>query len=195
MKKQELNKIISIFSISVLLGILFDYFFYDKGLGIAFPLYILLIVFGLFGISYVYRKRIKKDALLLLIPLFFFSIMTAVRSSELLTFLNVVACIYFLLLITDLCFDKKISNYLIRDYVAVPFTPFKFITPFFKSVSELFSLKQKSKDKKVSSQIVRGILISIPFLIIFILLFSSADLAFQKYMSDLVSINVEGETI
>lgn len=195
MKKQELNKIISIFSISVLLGILFDYFFYDKGLGIAFPLYILLIVFGLFGISYVYKKKIKKDALLLLIPLFFFSVMTAVRSSELLTFLNVVACIYLLLLIADLCFDKKISNYLIRDYVAVPFTPFKFVTPFFKSVSELSSLKKESKDKKVSSQIVRGILISIPFLIIFILLFSSADLVFQKYMSDLVNINVEGETI
>lgn len=195
MKKQELNKIISIFSISVLLGILFDYFFYDKGLGIAFPLYILLIVFGLFGISYVYKKKIKKDALLLLIPLFFFSVMTAVRSSELLTFLNVVACIYLLLLIADLCFDKKISNYLIRDYVAVPFTPFKFVTPFFKSVSELSSLKKESKDKKVSSQIVRGILISIPFLVIFILLFSSADLVFQKYMSDLVNINVEGETI
>jgi len=195
MKKQELNKIISIFSISVLLGILFDYFFFDKGLGIAFPLYILLIIFGLFGISYVYRKRIKKDALLLLMPLFFFSIMTAVRSSELLTFLNVVACIYLLLLIADLCFDKKISNYLIRDYVVVPFTPFKFITPFFESVSDLFSLKKERKDKKVSSQIVRGILISIPFLIIFILLFSSADLAFQKYMSDLVSINVEGETV
>ena len=195
MKKQELNKIISIFSISVLLGILFDYFFYDKGLGIAFPLYILLIVFGLFGISYVYRKRIKKDALLLLIPLFFFSVMTAVRSSELLTFLNVVACIYLLLLIADLCFDKKISNYLIRDYIVVPFTPFKFVTPFFKSVSELSSLKKESKDKKVSSQIVIGILISIPFLIIFILLFSSADLVFQKYMSDLVNINVEGETI
>jgi len=195
MKKQELNKIISIFSISVLLGILFDYFFFDKGLGIAFPLYILLIIFGLFGISYVYRKRIKKDALLLLMPLFFFSIMTAVRSSELLTFLNVVACIYLLLLIADLCFDKKISNYLIRDYVVVPFTPFKFITPFFESVSDLFSLKKERKDKKVSSQIVRGILISIPFLVIFILLFSSADLVFQKYMSDLVSINVEGETI
>ena len=195
MKKQKLNKIISIFSISVLLGILFDYFFYDKGLGIAFPLYILLIVFGLFGISYVYKKKIKKDALLLLIPLFFFSVMTAVRSSELLTFLNVVACIYLLLLIADLCFDKKISNYLIRDYIVVPFTPFKFVTPFFKSVSELSSLKKESKDKKVSSQIVRGILISIPFLIIFILLFSSADLVFQKYMSDLVNINVEGETI
>jgi len=195
MKKQELNKIISIFSISVLLGILFDYFFFDKGLGIAFPLYILLIVFGLFGISYVYKKKIKKDALLLLIPLFFFSVMTAVRSSELLTFLNIVACIYLLLLIADLCFDKKISNYLIKDYIVVPFTPFKFINPFFKSVSELFSLRKKDKDKKVSSQIVRGILISIPFLIIFILLFSSADLVFQKYMSDLVSINIEGETI
>jgi len=195
MKKQELKKIISIFSISVLLGILFDYFFFDKGLGIAFPLYIFLIVFGLFGISYVYRKKISKDALLLLIPLFFFSIMIAVRSSELLTFLNVVACIYLLLLIADLCFDKKISDYLIRDYIVVLFTPFKFITPFFKSISDLFSLKKKDKDKKVLSQIVRGILISIPFLIIFILLFSSADLVFQKYMSDLVSINIEGETI
>ena len=107
MKKQELNKIISIFSISVLLGILFDYFFFDKGLGIAFPLYILLIVFGLFGITYVYRKKIKKDALLLLIPLFFFSVMTAVRSSGLLTFLNIVACIYLLLLTADLCFEKR----------------------------------------------------------------------------------------
>jgi hypothetical protein len=195
MIKHNVEKVLSIFSVSILLGILFDYFFFDKGLGIAFPLYILLVVFGLFGISYVYRKKINKGALLLLIPLFFFSVMTAVRSSELLTFLNIVACIYLLLLIADLCFDKKISNYLIRDYVVVPFTPFKFINPFFKSILDLFSLRKESKDKKVSSQIVRGILISIPFLIIFIILFSSADLVFQKYMSDLVSINIKGETI
>ena len=195
MKKQELNKIIGIFSISVLLGILFDYFFYNKGLGIAFPLYTLLIVSGIFVISYICKKKIKKGALLLLIPLFFFSIMTAVRSSELLAFLNIVACIYLLLLIADLCFDKKITNYIIRDYITVPFTPFKFINPFFKSISDLFSLRKERKDKKMLSHIVGGILISIPFLFIFILLFSSADLVFQKYISDLVSINVNGEIV
>ena len=59
MKKQELNKIIGIFSISVLLGILFDYFFYNKGLGIAFPLYTLLIVSGIFGISYICQNKFK----------------------------------------------------------------------------------------------------------------------------------------
>ena len=60
MIKHNVEKVLGIFSVSILLGILFDYFFFDKGLGIAFPLYILLIVFGLFGITYVYRRKLTR---------------------------------------------------------------------------------------------------------------------------------------
>ncbi|MBI4120225.1 MAG: DUF4173 domain-containing protein, partial [Parcubacteria group bacterium] len=44
-------------------------------------------------------------------------------------------------------------------------------------------------------QVIRGVATAIPVLVIFLLLFSSADLIFQKYVSDLITIDIEPETV
>jgi len=46
--------------ISLILGLLFDYFFYDKMPGISFPLYVFLIIAGLFLIAGFLNKRFQK---------------------------------------------------------------------------------------------------------------------------------------
>ena len=86
--------------VSLVLGLLFDYFFYGKIPGIAFPLYVILVVAGLFAIANFFKKQISKEVFWLLAPLIFFSAMVFVRSSGLLMFLNVVASLLLLLLIT-----------------------------------------------------------------------------------------------
>ncbi|KUK77296.1 MAG: hypothetical protein XD93_0415, partial [candidate division WS6 bacterium 34_10] len=68
-------KIGLISGISLILGLLFDYFFYDKMLGINFLIYIIFIVLGLFVISHTLKKQINKEVVWLLIPLAFFSTM------------------------------------------------------------------------------------------------------------------------
>jgi len=181
--------------VSLVLGLLFDYFFYDKIPGIAFPLYVILVIVGLFAIANIFKKQVSKEVVWLLIPLIFFSAMVFVRSSGLLTFLNVAASLLLFLVIAEVSFGEKVKNFLVGHYVKIFFLPFKFIHPLFQTLSDLFSSRGVNKDQKALSQVVKGILMAIPVLFVFLLLFSSADLIFQKYVSDLISIDIEPEAI
>lgn len=175
--------------ISFVLGLLFDYFFYGKIPGIAFPLYVILVIAGFFVIANFLKKQINKDVLLLLVLLIFFSTMVFIRSNGLLMFLNVIASLVLLLVIAEISSGEKVKNFSIEDYLKIFFLPFKFIHPLFQTLSNLFSLRGAKEDRKVFSQIVKGVLMAIPVLFVFLFLFSSADLIFQKYVSDLINID------
>ena len=179
---------------SLVLGLLFDYFFYGKIPGIAFPLYVVLITIGLFAVATFFKKKINKEVLWLLVPLMFFSAMVFVHSGELLTLLNIVASLLLLLVIAEVSFGERVKNFLVGDYLKIFFLPFKFIRPLFQTLSDLFLPLGVKKDQKVFLQVVKGILMATPVLFVFLLLFSSADLIFQKYVSDLININIEPET-
>lgn len=96
------NKII--LGVSLFLGFIFDYFFYAKVPGIAFPLYVFLIITGFFALAALFGKKINKEVFFLLIPLFFLSAMVFIRSSFLLTFLNIIASLLLLLLLAETFF-------------------------------------------------------------------------------------------
>ena len=49
--------------VSLILGLLSDYFFYDKMLGINFPIYVIFILLGLFAISSILKKQVNKQVL------------------------------------------------------------------------------------------------------------------------------------
>ena len=181
--------------VSLVLGLLFNYFFYGKVPGIAFPLYFVLIIAGLFTLTMFFKKKINKEVFWLLIPLMFFSSMVFVRSSEMLTVFNIAASLLLLLVIVKISFGKKVKNFLIEDYIKVFFLPIKFIRPLFQTLSDLFLSFKAKNDQKVFSQVVKGILMTIPVLFVFLLLFSSADLIFQKYVSNLININIKPEII
>jgi hypothetical protein len=177
--------------ISFVLGLLFDYFFYDKIPGLSFPLYVVLVIAGLFILANFLKKQINKEVYLLLVLLIFFSTMVFIHSSGLLIFLNVITSLFLLLVINEISFGEKVKNFSIKDYLKILFLPFKFIHPLFQTLSNLFSLREAKEDRKIFSQIVKGILIVIPVLFVFLLLFSSADLIFRKYVSELISIDNE----
>ncbi len=181
--------------VSLFLGFLFDYFFYGKFPGISFPLYVILVLAGFFVVANRFNKQISMGVFWLFIPLIFFSIMVFVRSSYLLTLLNVFASLLLLLIIAEVTLGRKVKNFLVGDYIKIFFLPLKFIGPLFQTLSNLFPLRSINKDQRVISQVLKGILISIPVLFVFLLLFSSADLIFQKYISSLISIDIKPETI
>src|SRR3989344_5464876 len=181
--------------ISLALGLLFDYFFFEKIPGVAFPLYVILVVAGLFVIENVEKKKINKEVIWLLVPLLFFSAMVFVRASELLTFLNIVACLLLLLVIAQVTLGDRVKNFLMADYIKIFFVPFKFIRPLFQTLSNLFSIRVVDKNQQVRSQVIKGIAMAIPALLIFLLLFSSADLVFQKYLENIITIDIDPETV
>src|SRR3989338_6304687 len=161
---------------SLVLGLLFDYLFYDKTLGVSFPLYIGFIIAGLFLIASYSKRYIPKQALWLVAPLGFFSLMVFVRASELLTFLNVIASFSLLFFIAQVLFGKDIKRYLLQDYFKTLLLPFKFCVPFTRIVLDLFASHGVVRHPHTFSQVIKGIGLTVPFLIIFLLLFSSADL-------------------
>ncbi len=178
--------------VSLLLGVVFNYFFYEiESFGIAFPLYVALVLVGLFSIAHFFTKRVNNDVRWLIVPLLFFSTMVAVRSSDFLAFLNVVASLLLLLFINEVSFGGKVKNFLVEDYVNIVFLPFRFIRSLFQTVARVFSQSRTQKEQTTLSHVTKGIVMTIPILAIFLSLFSSADLIFQTYVSDLISIEPE----
>lgn len=175
--------------ISLVLGILFDYFFYDKIPGISFPLYVILIIAGLFIITKLLKKNINKEVFFLSALLIFFSSMFFIYSSDLLTFLNIITSLILLLIIAQISFGKIIRHFTLMDYIRTFFLPFKFIPSSIQPLSSLFLQQEIKENGKVFKHIVQGFLMAIPFLVVFLLLFSSADLIFRKVVTNIFNIN------
>ncbi|OGG50197.1 hypothetical protein A2763_00575 [Candidatus Kaiserbacteria bacterium RIFCSPHIGHO2_01_FULL_54_36] len=183
-----------ILGISLALGLLFDYFFFDKfPIGIGFTAYMALVTAAFFGIAHVAKKPIRGDLLWLFPLLLFFAAMVAVRASMLLTALNVLACAGLLLVIMEVRVRGLLRQFVASDFLAL-LIPFKVIDPLIQSFADLLSMRHFT-DSNRAKQIVRGILISIPVLVIFSLLFASADPVFGKYISALIDWNFAEEDI
>ena len=182
-------------AISLVLGLLFNYFFFNAALGLAFPIFIILTIVGLFALARFQQRQINREVIWLLIPLLFFSVMVFVRSSELLTFLNVLASVLLLMIITEISFGHKLKNFLLSDYGNIFFLPLDFLRSLAVTLPKIFSLNQLKQKRETLSQVLKGIFIAIPVLVVFLILFASADLIFQKYVLDFLSFNVEPETV
>ena len=183
-----LAKAFLIVGISLALGLIFDYFFYIKIPGISFPLYISLVIIALFLISIFIKKKLQKQILWLILPLMFFSFMVFIRSSVLLTFLNIITSLLILLVIAKIAFKIKLKNFVIKNYLEILLLPFDFLEPLCKTLGNIFKLRGADNNQKILPKIIKGILITIPVLLIFLLLFASADLIFQRYLSNLTNI-------
>jgi len=140
------SKIISIISISSILGLIFNYFFYQKIPGISFLIYVVLNILGLFIISYFSKKKINKQVIWLLIPLTFFSMMVFIRASTtLLTFLNMLASLILLLIIAEISLNNNTKDFCIMDYLKILFLPLQFIHPFLETISNFFFITKYTK--------------------------------------------------
>src|SRR5580765_6957335 len=108
----------AIVGVSLFLGLVFDSFFYGYLPGITLFLYTLLILLCLGGLAYYQETPLPTQAKLLAVPLVFFSFMTFVRESGIMTFFNVCAILYLLLMLAKLAHDKdeKVTSYWLKDY-------------------------------------------------------------------------------
>src|SRR5262245_54824034 len=96
------QKALQIFSVSVLLGLTFDWFFYGKIPGVSVFLYTALVL-GFVG-SFVWQfKHAVNKALYWLVPVtLFFSFMVLVRANPFLAFVDICMTIYLLMLVARL---------------------------------------------------------------------------------------------
>lgn len=183
--------------IALLLGLAFDYFFFEKSLGVSFPIYALLILISFFALARLTRRTVPLQVYWLLLPLLFFSIMVCVRASNLLTALNVIATGGLFLVIASISTGagRALKNYVVRDFLRIILLPFKFISSFFHTVNTLLTLRGVIKQHAKTGQVIRGIAFAIPILLVFLILFSSADLIFKHYLANLIQITLPPEAI
>jgi hypothetical protein len=173
----------------------FDFLFYGKFPGVSFPLYVVLILAGLGGITLLYGRQIGRDVLWLAAPLLFFAIMVSVRASFLLTFLNIAAVILLLLIIAQVSFSESLRKYRESDYMKLFFLPFMSLIAMFKSLGDLITFKGVKQDKRNITQTIMGMVIAVPLIGVFLALFMSADLVFRRALSQIVDINIGPEFV
>lgn len=180
---------------SLALGLLFNYLLFEQMPGLSFPVYIALIVGGIAALSAAFRQRLQASAWWLAVPLAGFASMVAVRASEFLTLLNVGACLMLLVLIARVAFRRQLTDLRIAEYLRLPFLPFRFLRPALETAGNLITSPKAYRDKPLVRQSLKGAALAIPVLGVFLLLFASADLVFQKYVTDLFSFHVDDELV
>lgn len=175
---------------ALLVGIVFDGLFFDKTIGVSAVLFTAVILACVWIQMRRAKLRPSPDMLLLGLGGLTFSSLLMLRASPLLGFINIVAVAYLLVLLVNEVANRQTWRQLTsRQFIRIVFmVPLAMLTEFF-AFFEPQPEKQTPKPRSRGySAVVRGILLSIPVLLIFGLLFSSADLVFGNYARSLISI-------
>ncbi len=175
--------------VSVSLGLLFDYLFYDNYLGVSFPFFLLLITLILVFYSLKPSLKGKKFHWFLIIAAITLSCTFVLYTNPYLLSLNLVLTYVFLVLGTQLMgfrFHYSLRNHrlisdisiFIKDTIIHMFTPFRL--SFYKSI-----ISKSPNNKRITIKLLTGLALSLPVLLIIIPLLSSADLAFLKIVDQI----------
>ena len=185
-------------SFALVLGILVDYLFYGKPIGISFFVFILIfIVFSLI-LTKKFGEKLTKIQYALLVPAILFSVMVFYRSSSFLTFFNIVGSLFLIFLFFVLFSKENLSDFNLFKYFVSPPSflreSFGKSARFIEERIDRFQVNKKFGSPEFYS-VIRGIIISFPILALLIWLLASADIVFQKYLDKLLVININPEIV
>jgi hypothetical protein len=193
-ERQKNNFLIE--GLSVALGAFYNYLFHEKEIGISFLFYMILILVAGFIIAKNHQVKIRKSILILVLPLLFFSSMIFVRENESLTFFNFTICFYLLLMLLSFFVNRDLQSYTYQDYTSsILKLPFRVVSSISKTNSQLSPSFESLKKNQTFLQIARGLLFAVPLIVIFIWLFSSADMVFEKKLTDIVNFEFDLQTL
>lgn len=191
------RKIVPIAAISLLLGILFNVLFYGKIPGISVFIYSAAILAATFYLALKFRFNLNTSVYGLALAVLFFSFMVFVRANDFLIVVNILLVLYLLLTVVQVAYQpgKKLSQYRVLEYFNyIGELPLRFLQEFFQ-VSRRILSNRPTTDKSSYAPVLRGIILSLPFLVVFLLLLSSADLVFKKYVGSLFDFRLPGENL
>ncbi len=195
---RENLKFYLIFLFALILGISVDYLFYGKPVGISFFVFILIfIVFSLISVKK-FGEKLTKIQYLLLGTAILFSAMVFLRTSSFLIFFNIVSALFLFSLFFVLFSKENLSDFNFLKYFI---SPLSFLLKSFGKSAKFIEEgidKIQSKKKFGSPEfysVVRGIIISLPILVLLTWLLSSADVVFQKYLDSLVKVSINPEIV
>jgi len=151
-------------------------------LGVGFPLFVLFLTTCWLGLSLFWKKPLNAQAYILLFPLLFFAVMVFVRASFVLTLVNVFWSFFLILVIARISFAERIQALHLGDYLLMFLLPFRFLEPATRTLSDLTSsVVQPLGQLGRSLEALRGLLMALPFLFLFTVLFIAADGTFAAF--------------
>jgi len=195
--KISVNEKLYTMGITLILAITYDEFFNGRQSGVSIPIFYIMFM-GFFLWSVRGKVRLKKNiALYLIIATLTLSLNYSIHSNNILDSFNGIMIILITAVSNALIRYENIKlnskNLMIRILnrvvKAIPENAWK---PFVFLKSGINVRKRESDSTK--KNILRGLIISIPLLIVILVLLTSADMVFKKYVSN-ISIGIKDVNI
>ena len=173
------------------LGVCADLLFYGRWLGVSLALFAGLCLAAAFALARLEAVRPAWRNAWLAVPLLFFAVMGFVRASAFLTALNVLAC---LILLGLLIFFFAAGRLTALDWFDYPLALLRVAGNALAQPASLLAGGATIKGlgpqhKRTALSILAGVALTLPLLCVFVVLFSSADLIFARYVRDIVTFN------
>jgi hypothetical protein len=191
----SMRKAVYIILISIGLAFVFNYLFFEKLIGISILIFTLILIGAVLAFSWYQQLPLKKIGWFI-VPIVFFALMPSIRANEFLTFLNVCATFGLLMLLAHALAGTPAFVMKLRDYVILMvFVPFRMLGRALFTISQVSQIHSNSRHRDIWIRIVKGVVMAVPVLIIFGLLFSQADLAFSQFINNFVDISISERSI
>lgn len=178
--------------IALILGIIYDIFFTGKVAGVSIPIFYIMFM-GFFLWSVREKVSFKKSVgYITIIPTFSIAVNYCIHSNSILNFFNGIMLLLLTIVSTvlirydgiiwdSLNFIKKVLNRGSKAIFENAYKPYMFI-------KGTIGVRNKKEISSTNKNILRGILISIPLLIIILVLLTSSDMVFKSYITNFSSI-------
>lgn len=185
----------SILLVSLTLALVAQYLLYGVYLGINAMKVVVLILIAMVVFSQRSQKRFSVELVLVMCAILFFSVMLSIRSNGFLSFLNVVMIVYLLVYCVDTLSGTRIRATVFEYLWPVVILPFAFLNRSGAVLNGVFKTHEDSTRHKRVKQILFGVLMAIPVLVVFTLLFASADTVFAQYLKDVFSFSIDANVV
>jgi hypothetical protein len=190
------NKAIFIW-LPLAVGWLFDLLFWDKVPGISIALFIFIVLGVGFTLARQQDLSPSPGALLLVIPIVFFAVMTSVRVEPMTVFLNVGAVLLLMGLLAHSFLGGEWWRYTFKDHFLAFFflgvdAVVRQISVFVKQPKpegqETADEKPDKPKLRTTLAVLRGLLIALPIVLVFGAMLAEADPIFERAMGDFLDI-------
>ena len=175
---------------TLLLGLGFNWLIvHDQPFGLGMPIYVGLLLAGFIFIARTEKLKELPENRWIVALIIFFAVMLAVRDNAMLKFLNFSAVTFLLGYYFYGYGSQKISEFEMSDYISAPilmglFSVFGGGKPIQEAIQAMQSPQEQQTPRRYFWAVVRGLLLSLPILLIFAMWLSSADPIFSQLLRD-----------
>jgi hypothetical protein len=182
-----------LFWTALIVAWLYDLLFWEKPLGISFPIFAAAWLAAALFLAWKENRRAAPRALLLLLPAVYFAVMAAVRLEPMSLFFSAICALGALGLMANTWLGGGWLRYSFSDYLAAGVQvlaaavvrPFELFARRSSAVTSLEAGRSGSRQPwRRSLPVVRGLLLALPVVVVFSALLASADQVFSQALGD-----------